>query len=79
MRTDEQRAVRWPWGGIAALVGVFVALLGQASALGHHNHIAADVLRGIAMVAVVVSIGLLLRWAVLYERGKSPKTHRVND
>lgn len=79
MQTDEQRTVRWPWGGIAGLVAVFVALLAQASALGHHNHTAADVFRGIAMVAVVVAIGLLFRWAVLYERAKSPKSPQVKN
>jgi hypothetical protein len=78
MQSDEQQAVRWPWGGIAALVAVFVALLAQATALTHNDQIAADVSRGIAMVAVVVSIGLLFRWAVLHEGAKS-SDQRIED
>jgi len=71
MQAYRKRAAHRPWGGLVALAVVSVALLARASALGHHNQTAADILRGIAMVAVVVSIGLLFRWAVLRERAKS--------
>ena len=77
-KTGVAKRDRWPWGGISALVAVFVALLAQASALGYHDHIAAEVFRGIAMVAVVVAIGLLFRWAVLHERAKS-SDQRIED
>jgi cobalamin biosynthesis protein CobD/CbiB len=65
--TDRQRAARWPWGGIAALVVLLATIVTGVVAHGHIE----QVVRTVAAIVSVVGIGAVFRWAVLRERAKS--------
>ena len=66
----RSRVNRWLWGAIAALLVMFVAGVLRAGVL-LHGHDAKQALAVVEIVAVLISIAALLRWAILHEGGRS--------